>query len=57
MGQELAHAGLLHRTVNLKLDAGPVGTVGGFYLLIYLVFLGPHLKYMEVPRLGGKLEL
>ena len=29
------------------------------YLFIYLVFLllGPHLKYMEVPRLGAESEL
>ena len=25
--------------------------------LIFFVFLGPHLWYMEVPRLGVKLEL
>ena len=27
-----------------------------FYLFIYL-FFGPHLQYMEVPRLGVELEL
>ena len=30
-----------------------------FFLFVFFCFciLGPHLKYMEVPRLGGKLEL
>ena len=28
-----------------------------FYLFIYLVFLGPHPRHMEVPGLGVKLEL
>ena len=27
------------------------------YLFIYLVFLGPHQRHMEVPRLGVQLEL
>ena len=27
------------------------------YLFIYLVFLGPHLQHMEVPRLGVRMEL
>ena len=28
-----------------------------FYLLIYLGFLGPHPRHMEVPRLGVESEL
>ena len=28
-----------------------------FSLFIYLVLLGPHLRHMEVPRLGVKSEL
>ena len=27
------------------------------YLFIYLCFLGPHLRHMEVPRLGAESEL
>ena len=27
------------------------------YLFIYFVFLGPHLRHMEVPRLGVRSEL
>ena len=27
------------------------------YLLLSIVFLGPPLWHMEVPRLGGELEL
>ena len=27
------------------------------FLLLLLFFLGPHLRHMEVPRLGVKLEL
>ena len=27
------------------------------YLFIYFVFLGPHLRHVEVPRLGVELEL
>ena len=28
-----------------------------FFLPIFLPFLGPLLRHMEVPRLGGELEL
>ena len=28
-----------------------------FSFFFFLVFLGPHLRHMEVPRLGVKLEL
>ena len=28
-----------------------------FFLLLLLLFLGPHLWHMEVPRIGVKLEL
>ena len=28
-----------------------------YYSFIYFVFLGPHLRHMEVPRLGVELEL
>ena len=28
-----------------------------FFFFFFLVFLGPHLQYMEVPRLGVELEL
>ena len=28
-----------------------------FSLYLFIVFLGPHLRHMEVPRLGVKLEL
>ena len=27
------------------------------FILFYLVFLGPYLWHMEIPRLGVKLEL
>ena len=29
----------------------------GFFFFLSSVFLGPHLWYMEVPRLGVELEL
>ena len=36
-------------------------TLAGFFFLSFffclLVSLGPHLQHMEVPRLGGELEL
>ena len=28
-----------------------------YHIFIYLVFLGPHMSHMVVPRLGVKLEL
>ena len=28
-----------------------------FFFFGLFVFLGPHMRYMEVPRLGVKLEL
>ena len=30
--------------------------LGGFYIILVL-FLGPHLRHMEVPRLGVESEL
>ena len=33
------------------------GTSVPFFFFFFLVFLGPHLQYIEVPGLGGKLEL
>ena len=26
------------------------------YFIFYFVFLGPHLRHMEVPRLGGPIR-
>ena len=28
-----------------------------FFFFFFLVFLGPHLQHMEVPRLGVEVEL
>ena len=28
-----------------------------FFFFFFLVFLGPHLRHMEVPRLGVEAEL
>ena len=28
-----------------------------YFILLYFVFLGPHLRHMEVPRLGVESEL
>ena len=33
------------------------GTQVFFCLFLVFVFLGPHPQHMEVPRLGGELEL
>ena len=29
----------------------------GFFVVLFLVFLRPHLRHMEVPRIGVQLEL
>ena len=29
----------------------------GFFIFLFFVFLGPHLWYMELPRLGVESEL
>ena len=28
-----------------------------FFLLVFFVILGPHLRHMEIPRLGVEAEL
>ena len=28
-----------------------------FFVVVFLPFLGPHPRHMEVPRLGGESEL
>ena len=38
------------------MDLSPPHALTGFDF-IFLVFLGPHLKHMEVSRLGVELEL
>ena len=43
--------------VKWQLQEGPKREHDFIYLLIYFIFLGPHLQHMEVPRLAVKLEL
>ena len=40
-----------------ELDTGHELDLGQQYFFFFLSFLGSHLRHMEVPRLGVKLEL
>ena len=42
------------RDLGSNHDGEPVGKRGE---LFFFLFLGPHLRHMEVPRLGFELEL
>ena len=61
-----------HVTFSAKKDSGrsvpplcalvahffsPLTTTPFFFFFVFLPFLGPLLRHMEVPRLGVKLEL
>ena len=40
-----------------KLENSVRHTVNFFFFFIFLPFLGPHVRHMEVPRLGVESEL
>ena len=55
VGIKSMHFWIPFQTYESEVLVGWRGEDGTFYLLIY--FLGPHPRYMEVPRLGVESEL
>ena len=45
------------RDLGSNHDGEPVGKRGELFFFYFFLFLGPHLRHMEVPRLGLELEL
>ena len=61
VGRNTYHSGQSSKDSN-RSSVGPQTTITAnrdFFLLLLLFdcFLGPHLQHMELPRLGGRLEL